>query len=49
MTHWRKIGENERGEAIYRNIKTGKLAVEKDFMYLVELMNELDRIITRSR
>jgi len=37
---WRQIGENKKGEAIYRNLETGEVAVEKNHMYLVEARHE---------
>jgi len=33
---WKQVGKNEKGEAIFENLKTKERAVEKDFMYLVE-------------
>ena len=37
---WRQIGETERGEAIFKNLDTGEIAVEKDNTYLVEPTKE---------
>lgn len=42
---WRQIGTTKNKEAIYKNLDTGELAVEKDHMYLVEPTKEELKVI----
>ena len=31
---WEKVGQTSQGEAVYKNVKTGEMYVERDYLYL---------------